>query len=171
MSIDFSKASCQTHSAKEKFGICDDAPSLKKSEPAYINESNDEAWIAVVENEQQFGVTFTAIDNCIETKRADGNMDKRCDGMLTYNSTVIFVELKERGGSSGNAWIKEGDEQLRASICYFKATGREKNYTAKKAFIANNKHPEFKETQMVRMDKFLSETGYILRIENKIKLE
>lgn len=54
-------------------------------------------------NEEKFSVTFTAIDHCIETLRADGSMDKRCDGVLTYGTTVIFVELKERGGK-GNGW-------------------------------------------------------------------
>jgi len=166
MSIDFNKATCQTHSAKKKFGICDD----DSSPIAYIDENHDEAWIAVVENERQFSVIFTAIDNCIETKRPDGSMNKRCDGMLTYNSTVIFVELKARKPSRNN-WVKEAEEQLRTSIGYFKATEKEKTYTGKKAFIANSKHPKAKTGEKGRMNKFFSDTGYILRIENRIKLE
>jgi hypothetical protein len=44
------------------------------------------------------------------------------------------------------------------------------NYTEKKAYIANSQRPKFKQTQAQRMNKFLKDTGYVLRIENRIIL-
>jgi len=168
MSIDFNVAKCQTRSDKKIFGLCDD-PSPAKN-PAYIDELNGGKWIAVVKNEDRYSVTFTAIDNCIEIKRADDTMDKRCDGVLTYDSTVIFVELKERG-ALGSAWVKDAEKQLRTSISYFEDTDGAEDYTSKKAYIANSEHPKFKESQSRRMDQFLTDTGYVLRIVNRIILQ
>jgi hypothetical protein len=168
MSIDFNVTKCQTYSSKKKFGLCDDPPPPMK--PAYIDEEDGAKWIAVIDNESRYPVTFTAIDNCIEIKRKDGTMDKRCDGMLTYDSTVIFVELKERR-ASGSAWVKDAEKQLRTSILYFEGTDNAKEFTQKKAFIANNEHPKFKESQTRRMEQFFEDTGYILKIENRINLQ
>jgi len=97
-------------------------------------------------------------------------MDQRCDGMLAYNSTVIFVELKERK-ASGTKWVIDAVNQLRASINHFESTVESDDYTIKKAYVANSEHPKFKESQARRMEQFLVETGYVLRIQNRIILE
>jgi len=165
MSINFSDKNCQDYSDNELFGLCDDRPGHR----AYIDEKDGKKWIAVVVNEDRYEVTFTAIDNCIEIVRADGKMDKRCDGFLSYNSTITFVELKERG-ATGNAWVTDGEKQLRTSIQYFKASGESENFTKKRAYLANSEHPKFKESQSKRMGQFLIDTGYVLRIENRIIL-
>jgi hypothetical protein len=165
--ITLKETDCQTYSSKKLFGICDDPPPAKK--PAYIDENNGKKWIAVVVNDRLLSAVFTAVDHCIETKREDGKMDKRCDGILSYNSTVIFVELKEQGGK-GKVWVREAEEQLRSSISYFEKQVGSDDYSLKKAYIANKDHPKFKETQNSRMRKFQDETGYTLRIENRIML-
>lgn len=168
MSIDLSVSTCQTLSKEKLFGLCDDpAPA---NNPAYIDETNGAKWIAVVENEEKFSVTFTAIDHCIETLRADGSMDKRCDGVLTYGTTVIFVELKERGGK-GNGWVLDAEKQLKSSISYFDSSFDAEGINTKKAYIANKEHPKFKDSQTRRMDQFFTETGYVLRIVNRIILQ
>jgi hypothetical protein len=167
MSINFSDANCQTSSNRKIFGLCDDP--LPDSNPAYINEDDGGKWIAVVVNDDRYNVTFTAIDNCIEIKRTDGKPAKRCDGVLTYDSTVIFVELKQRG-ARGNAWVTDAEEQLRATISYFELEDVAENYNTKEAYIANSEHPKFKESQMRRMEQFYVDTGYVLRIVNRIKV-
>jgi hypothetical protein len=168
MSIEFKIAKCQTQSDNKKFGLCDD-PSPSKN-PAYIDEKDGTKWIAVVENEDKYLVTFTAIDNCIEIKSGDGKMEKRCDGMLTYNSTVVFIELKQRG-AKGNAWVEDAEPQLKNSIMHFEKTELSENYNQKKAYISNSEHPKFKLSQSQRMENFYIDTGYILRIEARIKLQ
>lgn len=168
MSIEFEVAQCQTYSNKKRFGLCDDpAPA---SNPAYIDEADGAKWIAVVENDDRYSVTFTAIDNCIEILNAAGKMDKRCEGMLTYDTTVIFVELKQRG-AKGNGWVTDAELQLKNTILHFENTELSENYSKKRAYIANSEHPKFKSSQISRMENFFTDTGYILRIEARIRLE
>jgi hypothetical protein len=168
MSINFSEVKCQSSSNRKLFGLCDDPPPAQN--PAYIDEVDGAKWIAVVVNEELYDVTFIAIDNCIEIRRADNTMDKRCDGVLTYNETVIFVELKARK-AIGNDWVKDAEKQLRTTIGHYEKTDESEDYNFKKAYVANSEHPKFKASQARRMDQFLTDTGYVLRIENRIILQ
>lgn len=157
-----------TSSSKRKFGICDrPAPAAEK---AYIAEKQGQDWIAAVDNYPQIKVNFVPVDHCIELRRADGNMDNRCDGFLFYKDTIIFVELKQRK-LKGSQWIKDGEQQLRSTIGYFEQQKEAQNFSVKKAYIANSEKPYFRTGQAVRMDRFFSDTNYILRIENRIPIE
>jgi hypothetical protein len=159
---------CQTQSKKKRFGLCDDPSPLKN--PAYIDEQDGAKWIAVVHNEERYEVVFTAIDNCIDLKKEDGNMEKRCDGLLIHDTTVTFVELKQRH-QRGSEWVKDAEKQLKTSIAFFEKEEIAATMTTKKAYIANSEHPKFKESQINRMNNFLEQTGYLLRIENRITLD
>ena len=98
-------------------------------------------------------------------------MDNRCDGMLWYDKAVVFVELKERVSKKNtNVWVKDGEKQLKRTIEYFEKTGQSDKFTEKRAYIANKAHPIFKESQLQKMKSFKQETGYTLRIENRIKI-
>ena len=167
MSINFFEAKCQTFSGLKIFGLCDDPPPA--ANPAYIDETDGAKWVAVVENDNRHEVTFTAIDNCIEITRPDGKSEKRCDGVLTHGSTVIFVELKQRG-AIGNQWVKDAEKQLRTTIQHFEKEDDAEEFDRKQAYISNSEHPKFKESQMRRMDQFLTDTGYVLRIVNRIRI-
>ncbi|MBO1057617.1 MAG: hypothetical protein HEQ27_14265 [Dolichospermum sp. JUN01] len=166
MSINFFDANCQSQTNQYKFGLCDDPN--KDKDPAYIDTVDCSKWIAIVENNQEIEVIFTAIDNCIEILRSDGTMDNRCDGMLTYNNHLIFVELKER--NFRNKWVGKGEEQLKNTINVFIANHDLEIYKSKKAYIANNKKPTFQSSQITRMDKFKDETGFRLIIQNTIEI-
>ena len=167
MSVDFFVAKCQETSNKKICGLCDNPP--PSNTIAYLDETDGTKWIAVVHNENREDVTFTAIDKCIFILRENGKDAKRCDGMLTYNDVVIFVELKQKS-PLGNDWVKQGEEQLRETINYFEKEIIAQSFTTKKAYIANSEHPKFKTSQARRMEQFLEDTGYVLRIENRIKL-
>lgn len=167
MSIDFTESLCQTTSKKKMFGLCDNPPPAK--DPAYIDENDGSKWISVVLNDELKDVIFTAIDNCIEIKRADGLDSQRCDGVLTFEDTVIFVELKDRL-SKGKTWITDAECQLRETISFFEKEDISEDFQVKKAYIANKALPKFRSSQAARMDKFFDETGYVLRIENRIQL-
>ena len=52
----------------------------------------------------------------------------------------------------------------------FEKTEQSGKFTEKRAYIANKAYPKFKESQLVRMKRFQQETGYTLRIENRIKI-
>jgi hypothetical protein len=168
MSINFSEAVCQTSSNHKLFGLCDDPPPPHKA--AYIDETNGAKWIAVVVNDDRYNVTFTAIDHCIPINRADGKPSKRCDGVITFNTTVVFVELKAIGGK-GNDWVEVAEKQLKITIGHFEAQDDADNFNQKKAYIANSEHPKFKESQTRRMNQFFVDTGYVLRVENRIILQ
>ncbi len=168
MKLNFSEIKCQGVTNKNLFGICDDPPPANN--PAYIDEDNGSKWIAVVVNEYRYKVIFTAIDNCIEILSEGGKMAKRCDGALSHNLTITFVELKERE-AIGNKWVTDAEEQLRTTINFFEKEDIARKFTKKKAYIANNKHPKFKGSQTRRMNQFFEETGYVLRVENRIILE
>lgn len=168
MSINFSEAKCQYITEKKLFGLCDDPPPPQKQ--AYLDEDDGAKWIAIVVNDDKQRVTFTAIDNCIEIRSKNGKMAKRCDGVLTFDLTIAFVELKERD-EKGNKWVKDAEKQLRSTIGYFEKSVDADNYKIKKAYIANSERPKFKESRKERTDKFFTETGYVLRIENRIILD
>jgi hypothetical protein len=167
MSEIFNLAKCKTNSSRKTFGLCDDPPPAKNT--AYIDEANGANWIAVIENESQQEITFTAIDNCIEILKPNGKMKQRCDGMLSYNTTVIFVELKDRD-AQGNAWVEDAIPQLKSTIKSFEDTNMAHNFKKKLAYVANKQHPKFKSTQQRRMDAFYDETNYVLRIQARINL-
>ncbi|MBD2139796.1 hypothetical protein H6F32_20140 [Anabaena sp. FACHB-1237] len=166
MIINFFDANCQSQTNQPKFGICDDSPS---ENPAYINIDDYSKWIAIVENNQEIDVIFTAIDNCIKILRSDGTMDNRCDGMLTYNNNLIFVELKTRKYRN-SVWIKEGVDQLKSTISVFISNHDLAIYKSIIAYIANSKKPHFQSSQITRMQTFKKETGFRLIIQNTIKL-
>jgi len=166
MSINFFDANCQSQTNQYKFGLCDDPN--KDKDPAYIDTDDCSKWIAIVENNQKIEVIFTAIDNCIEILRSDGTMENRCDGMLTYNNHLIFVELKEK--NYRNNWVVKGEKQLKNTINVFIANHDLEIYKSKKAYIANNKKPNFQSSQMERMDKFKDEIGFRLIIQNTIEI-
>ena len=165
MSINFFKSTCQSQTNQYKFGLCDDP----NGSPAYIDTDDCSKWIAIVENNQEIEVIFTAIDNCIEILRSDGKKDNRCDGMLTYNNHIIFVELKERKYTN-SVWIEEGENQLRKTIAVFVNHNNLAIFKSKKAYIANSKKPQFQYSHKERMQKFRNDTGFTLSIQNTIKV-
>ncbi len=165
MSINFFDANCQSQTNQPKFGLCDDL----NEDPAYIDIDDCSKWIAIVENNQEIEVIFTAIDNCIEILRSNGEMENRCEGMLTYNNHIIFVELKERKYTN-SVWIEEGEKQLRKTIAVFVNHNNLAIFKSKKAYIANSKKPQFQYSHKDRMQKFRTDTGFRLSIQNTIKV-
>ena len=161
--MSFFDSKYQYTSSKKTFGLCDDAPPPHK--PAYLSETNGREWIATVANDIQIEVTFVALDHCVKLLKPDGQNDRCSDGLLKYGSTVIFVELTT---ATHKKWKSDKDEQLRITISHFEKTKEAKQYKTKKAYIANCNSRIFKSNYQSRMDKFLNDTGYDLRIESRI---
>lgn len=160
-------------SSKKTFGLCDDTPLIAPKDyipqPAYLDETDGSKWIAVVANDAQINVKFVALDYCIRLLKSNGITQDRCsDGMLTYDSTIIFVELTT---ATHNNWKKDKDAQLRITIDHFEKTIDADNYQIKKAYIANSNHRVSSTSYQQRMDTFLNDTGYDLKIQNRIEIE
>lgn len=108
MKVDFFKADCRDATSEIRFGLCDE----DNKEPAFIDTAHEDNWIATVENPSAKEIQFTAIDNCIDIVRENGNMDSRCDAMLHYESNLLFVELKTKRAD----WKSEGLGQIESTI-------------------------------------------------------
>lgn len=167
MSVTFDRSTWPCVSNSSKFGLCDAPP--PSNAPAYIDEDNGGDWIAAVHNDQRLEVFFTGVDNEIALLKNNGKLDSRCDGVLSYEDTITFVELKQRA-ARGSAWVVDAEAQLRSTITHFEKTEHAESYSVKKAYIANSAYPKFKESQLRRMEQFAKDTGYVLRVENRIRL-
>jgi len=165
MPIDYF-SNCRTSSHNNEFGLCDDQPPL--SNPAYIDEYNKSKWIGIVNNEQEKVVNFNAIDNCIDIRRDDMTMDSRCDGVLSYEKSLILVELKERDGGQ---WLKKGREQLTATINRFKQEVDINEFDSIKAYVCNSLRPYSHSGQTTNIQKFRDDTGFILIGKQRIDIE
>ena len=162
--MSFFDSKYQYISTKRTFGLCDDEPPPHK--PAYLDENNGSKWIAIVTNDSQIEVKFVALDHCIKLLKPDGKKEDRCsDGLLEYDSTIIFVELTT---ATHKNWKADKDDQLRITISHFEKTKESSQYEIKKAYIANSNSRILRPSYQARMDKFLNDTGYDLRIENRI---
>jgi len=164
MPIDY-LADCKTNSSKMKFGICDEqSPSTN---PAYIDEDNSTEWIGIINNTTEKDIQFNAIDNCIDIRREDGKMDSRCDGVISYEKNLIFVELKER---EGGQWFKKGREQLTATINRFKQEHNTTDFTSIRASVCNSLRPNSHSGQFENIQKFKDDTGYNLEGKREINI-
>ena len=173
MAIIFFNNSYKGYSKNKQFGICDDVDdgTGNTSKPAYIDDKNGGKWIATVDNSYNDTIDFYAIDNCVTFPLlANGKESKSCDGLLILKDTIAFVELKSRN-EQGTNWIKDGEKQLRTSIKYFETVEDSTVFENKRAYIVNNRKPRSRDSQAVRMDRFLDETGYFLFIKARINLD
>ncbi|MGF7232723.1 hypothetical protein [Arachidicoccus sp.] len=104
MSVQFLKADCQNTTSEIRFGLSDAEDMM----PVKIKLTEEELWNATVLNNDSKNILVTAVDNCIDVFRQNGEMENRCDCMLTYDTTILFVELKNKRDS----WQSEGLFQI-----------------------------------------------------------
>lgn len=96
------------------FGICDDEDEAAKT-PAYVDVdvNRQDKWTAIVKNKSEKIISFIAVDNKIEIKRDNGQMENRCDAMLHNDDYIVFIELKDQGKD----WIRHAvEDQLVTTI-------------------------------------------------------
>jgi hypothetical protein len=163
MAVDFDQDACQNRTSEKIFGICDDPPSPDaKGRPAYLDFTDDERWIAWVENNDRREVTFTAIDHCVTIHRESGEMESRCDGMLRYDSTMMFVELKDR---NSKGWLADAMSQIRVTIgLYRNEVGIDDQFRCY-AYVCNKQRPRFKAANTALAEQFEEETGFLLVVD------
>lgn len=167
MPINFFQAACKTKSSKKQFGLCDN-PSPAE-DPAYIDEIDTSKWIAEVKNSNELAVIFFAIDHCsgVEPLRPNGEKAKRCDGILSYDGNLIFVELIDRGYSG---WISGGRKQLTETIILFKANHDITTYSKINARICNKQKPLAITSSSTEVQKLKDDTDLILTIDRTISI-
>lgn len=135
MSLNFYDDKCKTITNEIKFGICDG----KNDQNAFLAFGEQPDWICTVINNSQVSVEFRAIDHCVIILRNDGNQERSCDAMLTYEDNIVFIELKDKAKN----WMEDGIKQIRETLLFFTANHDLSIYRHKRAFVANRKHPHF----------------------------
>lgn len=137
MSLDFLSGKCQEPATRAvRFGIRDD----KTRPEAYTDTANPDKWIATIHNDQALELVFTAVDKCLlQDNEYKGR--GRCDGMLTSDQHLYFIELKEETSS----WITGAVEQLESTVQFFLESHDASRYKHKKVFACNRRHQHFQE--------------------------
>lgn len=158
MAIDFTKPICNKVTRATDFGIID-------IPPVELDFTNVDKWNLWVDNKNGIEVRFTSIDKCIEIPRSEG---KRCEAMLSYSDTIIFIELKEREGAG---WAGEAREQLINTIKIFKREHGISGFTKLYGQISNKKRPQFYAGGMSFYEYFEMETGFILKVSTHLKIQ
>lgn len=158
--MDFFKSTCQETPRKDMlYGICDNNDGTK----AYTRTDVPETWIATIKNNNQKLVTFTAVDNCIINNNEEIGRG-RCDGMLTFDEHLYFVELKDQI----KGWITDAIGQLESSIRFFKEYHPEVIFKHQKAYACNRKHRHFHEIDNERNLQFFRKYGFRLDVQSEI---
>ncbi|HOF46223.1 MAG TPA: hypothetical protein PLZ46_05520 [Bacteroidales bacterium] len=150
--MQFFKADCQETTDITKFGLYD----AEDNTPVKIKLTDEELWNATVLNNSGKSVLYTAIDNCIDVFRPNGNMNNCCDCMLTYNNTLLLVELKNKRES----WQSEGLAQIESIVKTIieEIPDFSNEFKTRKAIVANRKHqfPVFHESNIEQRQTFRS---------------
>lgn len=165
MRVDFFNNTCIEGIRKDKqFGICDEQNGTK----AYTDKDNQEKWIASVNNESSKEVTFTAIDNCMKiTKPGSKKLESTCDGMLSFDQGVYFVELKDQQ----KYWIPQAKSQLKNTIRLFLENHPDCKKKFRKAFACNKKHPSYRVIESEEQKRFFAQFGFRFDINAIIKVK
>jgi hypothetical protein len=141
------------------FGLCDD----KNGKVAYVDKTNQHKWIAIVKNNKKISLVFTAIDKGV-IKDIEEPGRGRCDGMLTSNEHIYFVELKDQRAD----WKSDAIAQLESTIKFFINNHDITVYKHKKAFACNKKHPQFQKIEHELNLRFFRTYGVRLGIQAEV---
>ena len=167
MSVDFFRAVCQTTVSEKKFGLYD----AEDKTPASIKFTDEANWNATVINEHGKSILFTAIDNCIDVLRENGETDNRCDCMLTHDSTLLLVELKNKRGP----WQSEGLAQIEhiAKRMIDEIPEYYHSFNKRLAVVANrrNQFPSFHDSNIEQRQLFISKYQMRIQFEAEIKIK
>jgi hypothetical protein len=153
------------------FGINDEENSGK---PAYTTTDRTTEWVAQVENAQGVSIRFIPVDKNIPIVSNAGLQLKACDGMLTLEAdkTVLlfFVELKTGKTRNKKQWISDGIDQLTSTIHEFSLRHADLSIHDRRAYICNSRHPLQREFSHERSQRFLDNTGFLLKIDHLVRV-
>jgi hypothetical protein len=167
MPINFFDETQKTSSSNNQFGLCDDQSPAENL--AYIDEINHDKWIGIVDNPTNKQTDFYPIDHCVPLYRTNGDLERRCDGVLRFNKNLVFVELKGRVANS-HGWLADGKRQLTVTIQKFKENHTIADFSKIEAYVCNSLRPMASKNYSIEIKKFKDETGLILNVQQKISI-
>lgn len=160
MNLNFLTNDCRENARTDiSFGLCD----AQDGNIAYSDTLHQATWIATVRNNMATSITFTPVDKCI-IKDNEYPGRGRCDGILTSQDHLYFVELKDQA----RGWLNQAIEQLESTIDFFKANHEINNFRHKKAFACNRQHGHFYEIDNEVNLRFFQKHGVRLDIQAEI---
>lgn len=156
---------CEEVKYDKVLGICDP----EGESPAHTTSENEGLkWIAIIQNPQNMGVQFVPIDKNILIYRANGDMEKTCDGMILYGPNICFVELKDvRVGG----WLSEAIGQLAKTIEIFNLNHNYRDFEKRHAYPANCRHPQFQCSCREQLQEFRNKYHFTLIPKATIVIE
>ena len=152
MKIDFfDKKYNPTTTTEPLFYIADE----QLEQPAYVKNVKFDYSVAEVRNRERKSVIFTAIDKNVDIAPSQG---RRCDGMITFDSAIFFIELKDQK----EGWKTAAFEQLKNTIHIFSENHNVLDFGKKRAYACNIRHPRFQKFAHEDIAKFRKENyGFI----------
>lgn len=167
MSVEFFKTDCQNTVSEKRFGLYD----AEDNTPVKIEITDEELWNATVLNDEGKSILITAIDNCIDLFKPNGEMDSRCDCMITHDETILFVELKNKKDS----WQTEGLNQIENIVktMTVEIPAYLNNFKKRTAIVANKRHqfPSFQKSNTEQRQYFYSKYKLRIQFEAVITIE
>lgn len=156
---------CEEVKYDKVLGICDP----EGERPAHTTSENEGLkWIAIIQNPQNMGVQFVPIDKNILIYRANGDMERTCDGMILYGPNICFVELKDvRVGG----WLSEAIGQLAKTIEIFNLNHNYRDFEKRHAYPANCRHPQFQCSCREQLQEFRNKYHFTLIPKATIVIE
>lgn len=163
--INFFNSDCGFVETKlESFGIHDE---LDNSTKAYLVFDSQKTWTLEVLNSKGKSIEFYPIDNCIKIyKENSKNKESTCDGMLKFDSHLIFVELTESCHKS----VEECISQIKSTICLFKIYHPDLVFVKKSAVVSNPARPTSTISHERCLD-FREETGFGLSVKTVLNIK
>jgi hypothetical protein len=180
---------CKFKLKKLRFGITDADSGLKR--PAKVDFRNIEIWDVIVDNPNAKEVVFKAIDFCVEAYRVGsyslGNINrvkeefstegtgstsregiKKCEGFLSFDNKVLFLELKRR--NRGN-WVKDAREKFEETILCFMEHHNIQDFNVLNSVVSNMTHRGLHQNYMIQNRILKDKTGFEFEIKNKILIQ
>lgn len=152
---------------KQQFGITDEDGG--HSTPARVDILQPSIWDLTVVNSSGVDVTFKAVDWCVpicrtgtydlddETRTAaqfssnnsGGDSIKRCEGLLQFDTKILFIEIKRRPKKPG-VWIKDAREKFEETILSFKEHHPHLAHQIIKPVLVNRLHTGVAVNEMIQ---------------------
>jgi hypothetical protein len=158
--MDFFDVACQEPPLQHTlFGICDD----QNGGNAFTDITDPSKWVATVKNDNGKTLVFTAVDKCVIKDHEEIGRG-RCDGMLTSDTLLYLVELKE----ALPPWQTGAVDQLISTIHFLNERHDISAFKHKKAFACNKKRPRFQQIDNEFNLAFYRKYGFRIDIQAEI---
>ncbi len=179
---------CSAVTNQDRFGISDANSHLRR--PAEVRLNDEPNWDFTVINSNNKEVNFKAVDFCVDIYRTgtydldDDNRDvsqfssdnanpvyieliKRCEGFLTFDSSILFIEIKRR--PHGN-WLSDAREKFEETILSFMEHHPDSPFNVIEPIVSNMLFNRVHQSEMVQKKILKDKIGVELKIQKSYEI-